>query len=66
MSPLVRVWRAIVQCLGELPADDPETRLITNLLFSHFNSGNIKTPEDVDGFVERWRDARKKLDGGRP
>jgi len=66
MDPRVRVWRAIAKCLGELPADDPETRLITNLLFSHFNSRTIKTPEEVDGFIERWRDTRKKLDGGRP
>jgi MoxR-like ATPase len=56
-----RVWKRIVAQLAALPAGEPETALVSNLLTGLFATGQIDLEDGVDKVLDSWRQARMTI-----
>ena len=57
-----KAWQTATAELAKLPANEPETGLITNLLAALFNDGTLSRPEDVNRIIENWSSVRRLCD----
>lgn len=61
MSQEWAAWRQIIDHVSKLPAADPNTALVKNLLFHFFNEKMITSAERVNEVLNHWDETRKKL-----